>query len=195
MGNNRNAFFCPAALPQAAWDTNVNPTIKTVIGEDGKIDYYGIATGATDGQGTRFSLGYNDWGISINVTPQLGLGGDIDGGFARGAVKESMIRSPSAMIAVGDIRSDAPAGQIQFNANMDPTAATGQGSGVWHVQVPCNRHNFHTDLLCCDAHVESPRRRDVVDPNNYYWRSRWNNDNNPHPEVPSWTIPSEVLEK
>src|ERR1035437_403223 len=32
MGNNRNAFSCPAALPEAAWDTNVNHTLgKTPI--------------------------------------------------------------------------------------------------------------------------------------------------------------------
>src|SRR5947209_5824700 len=27
MGNNRKAFWCPAALPESAWDTNVNRTL------------------------------------------------------------------------------------------------------------------------------------------------------------------------
>src|SRR5271169_829570 len=62
MGNNRNAFYCPAALPQSAWDTNLNSTVKPIIGEDGKIDNFGILTGGGSSQGTRFSLGYNDWG-------------------------------------------------------------------------------------------------------------------------------------
>jgi prepilin-type N-terminal cleavage/methylation domain-containing protein/prepilin-type processing-associated H-X9-DG protein len=184
MGNNRSAFFCPAALPQSAWDTNVNPTIKTVVGEDGKVDRYGISTGASDNLGTRFSLGYNDWGVNINNNPQLGLGGDIDGGFAKGPVRDFTVRAPASMIAIGDCRSDAPAGQIQFNANLDPTS--GGQSDTQHTQAPCNRHNYRTDLLFCDGHVESPRRNDVIDPNNMMWRARWNNDNDPHTEV-SWS--------
>src|SRR5215471_980867 len=31
MGNNRNAFFCPAARADSAWDTNSNPTLKKVM--------------------------------------------------------------------------------------------------------------------------------------------------------------------
>ena len=114
MGNNRNAFSCPAALPQSAWDTNLNTTLKTVIGEDGKTDHYGIATGGADSQGTRFSLGYNDWGLSLNANPQLGLGGDIDGNFNKGPVRDSMVRRPVDMLAIGDCRSDAPAGTIHI---------------------------------------------------------------------------------
>src|ERR1700760_4444890 len=30
MGKNRNAFCCPAALPQSYWDTNLNTTLKRV---------------------------------------------------------------------------------------------------------------------------------------------------------------------
>ncbi len=74
MGNNRAAFSCPAALPQSYWDTNLNTTLKSVIGEDGKIDKYGIATGGNT-SATRFSLGYNDWGLSQGLN--LGMGGDV----------------------------------------------------------------------------------------------------------------------
>jgi prepilin-type N-terminal cleavage/methylation domain-containing protein/prepilin-type processing-associated H-X9-DG protein len=190
MGNNRNSFFCPAALPQSAWDTNVNTTIKTVIGENGKVDYYGIASGATDSQGTRFSLGYNDWGLTI-TTPQLGLGGDIDGSESQGPVRDSMIRAPSQMIAIGDVISDAPAGTIVFNANMHPAAINSPNP-----QWPCNRHNYRTDLLFVDGHVESPLRNDVIDPTRNDWRQRWNNDNNPHTEISNWSIANEnVLEQ
>ena len=175
MGNNHAAFFCPSALPQSAWDTNLNTTIKTVIGENGKIDYYGIASGANDSAGTRFSLGYNDWGLSQGASPQLGLGGDIDGNAARGPVSSTMVRHPSNMICIGDCRSDAVAGTIKFNANLDPTDATAQ-----HTQMPCNRHNRRTDLLCCDAHVENALRNDVINPNRADWRARWNNDDLPH---------------
>jgi prepilin-type N-terminal cleavage/methylation domain-containing protein/prepilin-type processing-associated H-X9-DG protein len=185
MGNNRNAFYCPAALPQSAWDTNLNSTLKLVIGEDGKIDRYGIATGGADSQGTRFSLGYNDWGID-RTGPVLGMGADV----GTSPIKDTAVRSPVNMIAIADVRSDTPAGQIQFSANTTPPTSwtTGQDP-TWHPQVPCNRHNYNTDILFADGHVESPKRSLVIDPNNNFWRARWNNDNDPHLSQ-TWTVPA-----
>jgi len=186
---NRNVYFCPAALPQSAWSINANPTIQRIIGENGKLDTYGIVTGASGSpyanQGTRFSIGWNDWGLIMTNGPVLGMGADV----GTPPVTETMIRHPSDMIAVTDIRSDIPAGQIQFNANSTPfTSWTQSQDPTWHPQVPCNRHNYYTDVLFADSHVESPLRANVIDPNNAYWRARWNNDNNPHMEV-TWTIP------
>ncbi|MGA2869144.1 MAG: prepilin-type N-terminal cleavage/methylation domain-containing protein [Verrucomicrobiota bacterium] len=179
MGNNRNAFVCPAALSQSAWDTNLNKTIQAIDGENGLPDTFGILTGSTGSAGTRFSLGWNDWGLVENTTPPLGMGADV----GTSPVKESTIVSPVNMIAVADVRSDTPTGQIQFNANTTPyTSWTQSQDPQWHPQVPCNRHNFNTDILFADGHVESPRRNDVIDPNNGYWRARWNNDNGQHPE-------------
>jgi prepilin-type N-terminal cleavage/methylation domain-containing protein len=191
MGKNRNAFSCPAALPQSWWDTNVNDSLAgpagfIVKGEDGNRDDWAIMSGATDGSGSRFSLGYNDWGLSQNASPQLGLGGDIDGGATKGPVKDTMIKSPVNMIAIGDTRSDGVKGSIKFNANLDPTDNTAP-PGV-PVQRPSNRHNYRTDLLMCDAHVENAKRNDVIDPGlDSVWRPRWNSDNQPHTEV-TWTI-------
>jgi len=182
MGNNRNAFSCPAALPQSYWDTNYNHTLKTVIGEDSKIDRYGIPTGAAGpGQGALFSLGYNDWGLvntrPASAGPPLGLGADA----GTTPVKDSNIRKPSDMIALGDCRSDTPSDQIQYNANLDPVIGdAGDNTAATHTQCPSNRHNFRTDLLFTDGHVEAPKRSDVIDPTSNYWRSRWNNDNDPH---------------
>lgn len=187
---NRKAFYCPAALPQSAWDTNANPTLQTIVGENGKLDYYGIIATGGGTSGTRFSYGYNDWGISDGINPQIGLGGDVIGGIAYGNVplRPSMVKRPTEMIAIGDLRSDAPAGNISYNANLDPTAATGQG-GTQHTQVPCNRHEFHTDMVFADGHVETPYRNFTIDPNNIQWRARWNNDDNPHMEVANWSVP------
>jgi prepilin-type N-terminal cleavage/methylation domain-containing protein/prepilin-type processing-associated H-X9-DG protein len=179
MGNNRKAFSCPAALPESAWDTNVNHTLGAT-GPDGTYDPFGISERA------RFSLAINDWGLGIIAKPQLGLGGDINGGWYQGPVKESMVVRPADMIAIGDVPAFQNASLILFNANMDVTdVAPG------HSECPANRHNYRTDLLFCDGHVESPRRNDVRDPNNNFWRSRWNNDNQPHLEfrwfaTPSW---------
>lgn len=197
---NRKAFWCPAALLQSAWDTNLNPTLAgpsgTIVkGENGKVDPYAILSGGgSSPNGTRFSYGYNDWGLNSGNTPQLGLGGDIDGSLYQGPVTPTMVRRPSEMIAIGDLRSDAPANEIQFNANLDPTAASSSGNNngnvvdANHTQVPCNRHDFHTDIVFADGHVETPLRNDVIDPNNMNWRARWNNDDNPHTEV-TWTVP------
>jgi prepilin-type N-terminal cleavage/methylation domain-containing protein len=174
MGNNRKAFWCPAALPESAWDLNLNS--DTLGGNDptagGAWDPYGIT------EKTRFSMGYNDWGLDLNHHPQLGLGGDVNGGFYQGPVKEAMVISPSLMIMVADVPAIKNKALIDFNANLDPTDST-----PGHSQWPANRHSLRTDLLCPDGHAEHPRRTDVINPAvNNPWRSRWNNDNQPHNE-------------
>ncbi|HOW68142.1 MAG TPA: prepilin-type N-terminal cleavage/methylation domain-containing protein [Verrucomicrobiota bacterium] len=176
MGNNRAAFWCPAALREAAWDTNYNKTLGAV-GLDGKRDPFGIS------ERTRFSYGINDWGLSITARPQLGMGGDIDGTWHQGPLKDSMVRAPSQMIMLGDVRALREAASISFNANMDPTA-----NSPAHTEWPSSRHNNRTDLLFCDGHVESPQRAPVIDPKkDNPWRNRWNNDNLPHNEI-NWSV-------
>jgi prepilin-type N-terminal cleavage/methylation domain-containing protein/prepilin-type processing-associated H-X9-DG protein len=178
MGNNRNAFSCAAARADSAWDPKLNPTVVPVIGEDGLLNPYGIKNT------TRCSLGYNDWGLKNVVSPPLGMGADT--GYP--VVKDSMVRKPSDMIAVGDVRSDATT--INYNANLDPVIddAPDNMAANGHDQCPSNRHNYRTDLLFADGHVESPRRNDAINPNDGLWRARWNNDNDPHTEVPNWSM-------
>src|SRR5690606_30321171 len=123
---------------------------------------------------SKFSLAYNDWGLNINATPQLGLGGDINGGFFKGYVGESMVVSASEMIMLGDSKPDG-----SWDANFDPT-----NPAEW----PSNRHARRTNLLFADGHAEGPNRKNVIDPApNNPWRARWNNDNKPHNEV-TWTV-------
>lgn len=189
MGNNRKAFSCPAAQPWTAWDTNlnVNSTGHGTLGgtaPDGTYDPFGIT------QTSFFGLGYNDWGIhfymgSIGVSykPQLGLGGDVNGGSSQGPVRDSMVKSPVNMIAICDVPSVAQNTTPNYNADSDPAdvnAATG------HSACPSNRHNYRTDVLFCDGHVESPKRNDLRNPADALWRARWNNDNDPHFEQGSW---------
>jgi prepilin-type N-terminal cleavage/methylation domain-containing protein/prepilin-type processing-associated H-X9-DG protein len=176
MGNSRPAFWCPAALRESSWDTNYNKTLGA-IGLDSKWDPFGIS------ERTRFSYGINDWGLSINARPQLGLGGDIDGGWHLGPVKDTTVRSPTQMIMLGDVRALKDVNQISFNANMDPTA-----NSPAHTEWPSSRHKNRANLLLCDGHVESPVRAPVISPAiDNPWRSRWNNDNQPHNEI-TWTI-------
>jgi len=177
MGNSRKSFYCPAALPSSAWDTNANKTLypwtSLAKGENYLPDPYAIK------ETSRFSLGYNDWGLSQGAA--LGMGGDVGSRI----IKDSTIRRPSEMISVGEVRSDAAT--IDFNANVDPQVSN-QQNPAQHTQTPCNRHNFRTDIVFADGHVESPKRNDVIDPKNMIWRARWCNDNDPHTEV-SWSVP------
>ena len=171
MGTNRAVFSCPAAIATSRWDTNVNKTLGGRAGLNGVIDPYAVK------ETSLFSIGYNDWGLNNpGATPHLGLGGDIDGPVAAGTeVRETMVKSPSDMIMLGD--SKPGNGQVgkpttgEFDANIDPKSP---GDG------PANRHNFRTVLMFADGHADTARRRDIVNPLNDAWRARWNNDNRPH---------------
>jgi prepilin-type N-terminal cleavage/methylation domain-containing protein len=191
MGNNRNAFNCPAAPANSAWDTNLNST----LGGNGENNLYSpfIVTPTS-----RFSMAYNDWGLAGSdeggIKPQLGLGGDVNGGFYQGPVKDSMIRNPADMIAMADGRAVQNSAIIDFDANLDPT---GERSPVSFSEWPSNRHNYSIDFLCVDGHAESDKRvtgsssnpMGPVSPNDNVWRARWNNDDLPHTGGSSGTAP------
>lgn len=165
-GNNYKAFSCPSAPTYTWWDTNLNTTLGGT-GENGPSPY-------TVQFSSSFSYGYNDWGTEQNYPPyQLGLGGDLDGGNFRGYVTDTMVRSPSRMIALGDVKGSLK-GQANFDANLDPTDALGKQS-----QWPSNRHDYYIDFLFADGHYESTIRLPVVTWNSV-WNARWNNDNLPH---------------
>ena len=150
MGNNRAAFSCPAAKPESFWDTKLNTTLagpsgQPKLGENGVLDNFAILTT------TRFSLGYNDWGLNNTQDPPFGMGADI----GTTPVKESTIRSPVNMITLGDVRSDATT--INFNANLDPVIGdAADNDSVTHDQCPSNRHNYRTDLLLPTAMPKAP---------------------------------------
>jgi len=180
MGNNRKAFSCAAAAPNSAWDTTLNLTLGGT-GENGVYDPFTVTPA------TRFSLGYNDWGLWLGHNPQLGLGGDVDGTHYLGTVSDSAVASPSQMILLADVRAQPNAALISFDANLDPT-----DSSSGHSQWPSNRHNGRIDFLCADGHLEAAKRPDVVDPANSMWRRRWNADFKAHDgvdgdAVPTWT--------
>lgn len=188
MGNNRNAFSCPAAQPWTAWDTNLNVNAAGVrmlggTGPGGVYDPYAITSTSF------FSLGYNDWGIHFQnsaeaiTRPQLGLGGDVDGTLFQGPVRDTTVKRPADMIWICDVPSIAQNVTPNFNANCEP-ADVKTVSG--HSACPANRHSYRTDVLFCDGHVESPKRNDLRNPNDSTWRARWNNDNNPHLEAGNW---------
>jgi prepilin-type N-terminal cleavage/methylation domain-containing protein len=186
MGNSRNVFYCPSAAANAAWDTNLN----TTLGGNSEAGGYSAYTVTPL---SRFSYGYNDWGLAISHSPQLGLGGDVDGGQAKGPVRDSNITSPANMIAVADVKAEAIASLISFDANLDPT-----DTSAGHSQWPSNRHNYSIDFCFADSHVETSKRLvgttgGPVSPTDVMWRERWNNDNLAHngtegDDVGNWTF-------
>lgn len=171
MGNNHRAFSCPAAAPESYWDTNLNKTL-------GGNNEFGVKDGWVVTPASRFSMAYNDWGISIDASPQLGLGGDVDGNCFKGKVTDSMIVAPARMIAIADARALTTT-DPSWEANLDPTTP-----GQW----PSNRHDKHSNVMFADGHGESPLRKLIIDPKSGEWRSRWNNDNKPHKELGDWTV-------
>src|SRR5688572_3783931 len=119
MGTNRQIFSCPSAIPTSWYDTNVNKTLGSVQGLDGRIDPWGIR------HTSLFSLGYNDWGLNNpGALPHLGLGGDIDGPVAAPKVKDSAVRAPSEMVMLGDGKPGNGATSKptigEFDGNIDP---------------------------------------------------------------------------
>jgi prepilin-type N-terminal cleavage/methylation domain-containing protein len=164
MGNNRKSFACPAALPEAAWDTAVNTTLGANT-PAGVADPFGI------GRTTRFSYGWNDWGYGPVASTSLGMGGDVDGGpGANTYIKESQVKRPSEMIAIADLPGPKPQANINYGANLDPT----DGS-FGHSELPSNRHSYRTDVLSPDGHVETAKRNDLTNAKEP-WVRRWNND-------------------
>ncbi|MCB1127635.1 MAG: type II secretion system protein [Verrucomicrobiae bacterium] len=159
MGTNRASFWCPSNKPDSQWNTNVNKTLTR-----------GIDFVIASGNGTRFSYGYNDWGVgavTMNIALQLGLGGDVNPP-GQPEMKESRVRAPSSMIMLADSKTDG-----SWDGNIDPKEKD---------QWPAKRHSGSCVLMFADGHAESARRQSVVDPTNDEWRRRWNNDNEPHRE-------------
>ncbi len=124
---------------------------------------------------SRFSYGYNDWGLrnpgDSTGGKQLGMGGDVN---IVGEITDSMVKSPTEMLVISDSKPDG-----SFDGNVDP-----KESDQW----PSNRHERRSVVNFADGHSEAALRKSIIDPANDLWRRRWNNDNQPHTEI-SWTVP------
>jgi prepilin-type N-terminal cleavage/methylation domain-containing protein len=181
MSNHRGVYSCPASPQESQWDTNVNHTL-------GGNNEFGVYDPYTVTPNSRFSIGYNDWGLGNALdlkspSAALGLGGDVDGGFYHGPMRDTAVMSPSLMIMLADSRALKTGAAGSWEANLDPTDTRTKTGG----QLPSNRHNYKTDMAFCDGHSERPLRNDVISPSPIStWRARWNNDNQPHLEC-TWS--------
>lgn len=173
VGEATGVSWCPASSRKARWDLSSAPRTQ------GKEGRQWVRSGP---QGSRFSYGYNDWGLrdpgeDVDPTPQLGLGGDIwEGNEGYREIRSDRVVAPSETIELGDTRSEG-----SYDGSLDP-----KQSDQW----PSDRHE-RPNIVFVDAHLERPRSQDVVNPRNERWRRRWNNDNEPHWEI-QWTVPARL---
>ena len=104
------------------------------------------------------------------------------GGYSAGAswkvtpTRESQVRNPADLVAVGDIGPEPSMGEMFYTAGHFDLGST--NTWLW----PGTSHGGSANLLFCDSHVESGRQTSWVAATNTA-RRRWNNDGEPHPET------------
>jgi prepilin-type N-terminal cleavage/methylation domain-containing protein/prepilin-type processing-associated H-X9-DG protein len=136
-----------------------------------------------DGKRGQGQYGMNASGTAPFKDPaNLGLGG-----FSQGSswnvqpTRESSVRAPANLVAVGDIMPGFTLGEMFWTSGrFDPCSTESQ---CW----PGTSHGGGTaNMLFADGHVESGRQTNWVAATEAA-RRRWNNDNEPHPET--WKRP------
>lgn len=176
-------------------------------------DYKGMTLGGNDDGAPLGSYGYNANGTKFTPS-DLGLGGaltkvalseeltDNDGGVLR--VKESHVRSPSEMIAIGDahlvwsspaiIKSlygiDTPQATYSGMGLLDINSRDGVQREAWLpstdiIRATKKRHQGRYNVGFCDGHVEGIHRSRLFSRTDNTLR-RWNNDNQPHGDLLHW---------
>ena len=145
------------------------------------IDFYRPGTpGLHNGWSVPFgSYGYNGNGGTGSrpkvVQPCLGLGYSASVSPTiplDPAIRESQVKVPSDMIAVGD--------SVAGGAMIDPTLIN-----LWfytYLLRQSHTHGEFANTLYCDGHVEFGKREALYRATELA-RKRWNNDNEPHPET------------
>jgi prepilin-type N-terminal cleavage/methylation domain-containing protein/prepilin-type processing-associated H-X9-DG protein len=139
------------------------------------------------------SYGYNKNGImNFKSGPasehlDLGIGGVFNlNPTAYSPTRETEVKAPSNMIAIADGFGGTVDGRLQstFDDLMRdrpaPPLPTGQrDSGTEYVR---RRHQGHVNVVFCDGHVEDMKLERLFFDRTDAALSRWNKDNEPHPE-------------
>ncbi len=158
----------------------------------------------------RQSYGYNAYGTSFSPyhpvynpssSPtirhlELGLGGwQLHDNVSTGPVRESKVKKPVAMMAVGDafVGGDgsvhAPQNRIWLRQTDDLLAISFglnsmvSGTMAEYYETGLKRHAGKLNVVFCDGHVESPPIKAMFGHENEQALRRWNNDNLPHKEL------------
>ncbi len=105
----------------------------------------------------------------------LGLGGHAPGGgWNVQPTRESSVRTPADLIAVGDVVPGPTLGEMFWTSGH--FAPCSPKRTYW----PGDSHRAAANLLFADGHVESGRQTNWLSVGT---RHRWNNDGPPHPET------------
>lgn len=173
-------------------------------------EYRGLTIDGNDYAAPLGSYGYNANGVKFTPS-DLGLGGslskvglddfDVNASNSLLKIKESMVRHPSDMIALGDASLiwstsfmlgalyDLPEGEIDTvhgMALLDINTRNGVQRPVWPgstdiIRATLARHRGLYNVGFCDGHVEGIDRSILFEKNDTSLR-RWNNDHEPHPD-------------
>lgn len=171
-------------------------------------EYRGLTIDGNDYAAPLGSYGYNANGVKFTPS-DLGLGGslskvgldnfDVNSSNSLLKIKESMVRHPSDMIALGDASLiwstsfmlgalyDLPEGEIDTvhgMALLDINTRNGVQRPVWPgsndiIRATMARHGGLYNVGFCDGHVEGIDRKLLFEKNDTSLR-RWNNDHEPH---------------
>lgn len=182
-------YNCPSADEGSWWEQSFGS------GAPARYGYAKNEIRILGGVGTKFTYGYNDWGIAETSQPKhLGMGNHIysqthprwgtlfddgPGGLGqRGQLGSEAVVNPSNMIVIGDTVDDGI-----WDGSLD-----GNDGPFNLAEAPSDRHDKGANIVMADGHVAWRLQSEwIVDPGRgddevFIRAQRWNNDNQPHPE-------------
>ena len=147
------------------------------------------------------SYGYNSSGVKFEAS-ELGLGGfaKVSGLDEWAAIPESRVKKPSEMISFGDAplvlvtpimlqayyqikERTSYSGHGLLDINLRNNAqSTKSFFGANAAKASMQRHRGTYNVTFCDGHVESSKEEKLFERTEASLR-RWNNDNEPHPDL------------
>lgn len=171
FADNKRLLFCPAFKGL--------PDVDAAVGWFGTTFFY-YKPGPPPSQINGVSYGYNGYGLRSTGTIYhdsdeiLGLGGSQPVGGGILPIRPSRIRAAADMIAMGDSMNAPTISLNTFSYLM----AVGDGS-----RPSADRHNGGSNVAFADGHAQTILNKRLV-ADNETARRRWNNDHEPHFEVP-----------
>ena len=157
-GMDTKVFWCPSAPQDAQWV----PTFGS--GLPAQYGYLRDEFHLVPGGKSFMSYGHNCWGSQATV-PQSGLG-VLWGDPTYGPNKESNVKKPSDMIAMGDSNWDltkkGDRNYSGFIANYEPRQwpLDLHGGGSWNASAQA--YNGLASILWVDGHVKGMKRSQIV---------------------------------
>jgi prepilin-type processing-associated H-X9-DG protein/prepilin-type N-terminal cleavage/methylation domain-containing protein len=141
---NVDVFKCPSAPPAAQWVLRFGSGLQATYGY--LQDEVPLVPGSTN----LMTYGYNAWGAAVGMQPNQGLGTYTDAA----PTKPADVFRPTDCIAIGDSNWD-----LKRNGDRDWSAFIGMYA---ERQWPLDLHSFRANILFCDGHVKSLKRKAFV---------------------------------